>query len=176
LNDIDEHRVSTLTLLLDVLDQEIEVLNRRLIKSGANHFAVARFDALNYISQTCFVELEAESTAIDSSVDNVMARLSHFNSRLDSLVSEFVDLDDSLSRPRRTRERTKQIVSEIKSDAAFSKDKRQGWRPRLPDEAHVALEAETIVPESVHFDTAEAEADIVPLVLSGVFMKRRARI
>lgn len=167
------HRIIAMNLLLDALEAELGVLNRRLVKSGPKHYAIARFDALDHICQTCFIELESASTAVDSAEDQVLARVSALAEELDALASDYEELSDWAARPRKTRERTSRLIAEIKGGAGFSRDKRTA----APKKDSVGrLPREAALPEHVNAASSRvtvSHGDDAPLALSGVFARKR---
>lgn len=170
---VARHRIEVLNRLLDTIEEDLNVLKRRLAKSGAKHFAVARFDALDHICQTCFRELESESTAEDSEEDRVLARVSDMNQELDWLSTEYQKLADWQARPKRTRERTQALIAELKGGAGFTTERPTSKRrqPRFEQPANQS-ERHSGARLDLELDT-EASGDEVPLALSGVFVRRR---
>jgi hypothetical protein len=130
---VEEFRVSALAGLLNVMEAEIGCLARNIVLHGISDESLSRYDALCRISETCFDELEGESTAESTSVSDLAARLGYFNLALEGLVEEHAELDEGLSRSSKIREGSDLLRENILGSCGFSRArairKDATWRP-----------------------------------------------
>lgn len=190
---ISSDRFSLLSELLDLVEAELSALETCLVgkpSGGAHEYCldslaehteegepsgpgvdsvlhVACFDALDYILQNCFTELEFESTAVASATDDLLARVGDANSHLDQLMADYQEFNEQESRTREMRAVTKSLVSDIRGEVGFWKVKTE--KARIRD----LLRTDELGPEPILIDGREREFD-TPLRLSGVFQSRRS--
>lgn len=163
-----ERDIGSLRALVTTIESEYFVLLRRLKKSGANHYAIARFDALKDLCVRCDAELQECQENDGLEFGRALTKVAGIKEQLNLLQKRFENLDDSAARTRRNRERTETLISQFLGEAQEPPGRfgDEPKRPKIePDEG------DRLRPRDLENSIGDA-ADVV--VLSSKFVKRRA--
>ncbi len=105
-----EGHTACLIRCLTVIEEQLGITERRLLKSGATHFAKARFDAIAFVVRT-YIAPNDRSDPLPAALQNRVAALGDL---MMSFVTTYPELDPvRFPRLARTRLRTEEIADEI---------------------------------------------------------------
>lgn len=102
--------------LLAVLEDQIGVITRRIIKSGVNYYAISRFDAVKEILEEDFSGLITTSQA-HIELEPYVKQMLQINDSLVDLSKKYPELSASTYRTDRIIRRSELLLDEIRSAA-----------------------------------------------------------
>lgn len=102
--------------LLAVLEDQIGVITRRIIKSGVNYFAISRFDAVKEILEEDFPGLITASQ-VHIGLEPYVKQMLQINNSLNDLSKKYPELSSSTYRTYRIIRRSELLLNEIRSAA-----------------------------------------------------------
>jgi len=163
---VEEFRISAMSQLLSAMEEEIRRIARDIADMGVANSLIAQYDALCRLSETCFDELESESTAEFTVVSELASRLGDFNLTLEELAEENTELDEIHSRSSEIRANSNVFRSDILGSCGFSRNREKRSRLLLrsgaPPQVEERLEWEIEDDDYSNFDEVAAIADLVP--------------
>lgn len=112
---MDTARLREISGLLDAMDVQVGIVGRRLLKSGPGHYARARFDALDYIVRTQFIDVEQTGTDAPSALRNrFQARVRCIDNALEAMAADYEELDPvHFPRNEKNRYRSERLIDDI---------------------------------------------------------------
>lgn len=112
--------------LIAVLDQQLDIVERRIARSGVSYFALSRFDAVVEVDET-HLQAFVKNAADKPSLRGALEAHSQFERRVSKMIELHPDLAFDAPRSHRTIRRTGQLVDEIIAAARSGDPSAADW-------------------------------------------------